>query len=80
MAIIFGILIMIKNPYTFFVCRFMQGMCTGFYSAIAPLIIKEFSPTEIAGTLGTFNQLLVGFGVFFACLLQLILKKVNDEV
>ncbi len=58
----------------------MQGMCTGFYSAIAPLIIKEFSPTEIAGTLGTFNQLLVGFGVFFACLLQLILKKVNDEV
>lgn len=56
----------------------MQGVCVGFYSAIAPLIIKEFAPTEIAGTLGAFNQLFVAFGVFFACLFQYILGASND--
>ena len=77
-ALEFGAGIFIENQYIFLICRIMQGVCVGFYSAIAPLIIKEFAPTEIAGTLGAFNQLFVAFGVFFACLFQYILGTAND--
>lgn len=76
LAILFGLLIYIQNPAMLFFCRFVQGICVGFYSAIAPLIIKEFAPTEIAGTLGTFSQLFVAFGVFFACLEQVVFKSI----
>lgn len=78
-ALVFGLILMIPNQYTFLLARIMQGVCVGFYSAIAPLIIKEFAPIEIAGTLGAFNQLFVAFGVFFACLLQYIFKLANDN-
>lgn len=79
-ALLFGLLLMVPNQITFFIARIMQGVCVGLYSAIAPLIIKEFAPVEIAGTLGAFNQLFVAGGVFFACLLQYIMKKVNDNL
>ena len=39
-ALVFGALIFIKNPWTFLLARTMQGVCVGFYSAIAPLVIK----------------------------------------
>lgn len=39
-ALAFGALIFVKNPWTFLLARTMQGVCVGFYSAIAPLIIK----------------------------------------
>ena len=78
-ALVFGIVLMIPNQYTFLFARLMQGVCVGFYSAIAPLIIKEFAPIEIAGTLGAFNQLFVAFGVFFSCLLQYIFKLANGN-
>lgn len=44
-ALICGVLVMIPNLYLFFVLRFFQGACIGLYSAIVPLLIKEYSPT-----------------------------------
>ncbi len=51
----------------------------GFYSSITPLIIKELSPNEISGTLGSYMQLLVTAGVFFGCFFTYILKKVTGD-
>jgi len=39
-ALLFGSTLFINNQYTFLFSRVMQGVCVGFYSAIAPLIIK----------------------------------------
>ena len=44
-ALVVGFLIFIPNQLILFVARFIQGMCVGAYSAITPLIIKEFAPT-----------------------------------
>ena len=57
----------------------MQGFCVGLYSALIPLLIKEYSPTEICGTFGALNQTLIAFGVFFAYVLQLILLQFSKE-
>lgn len=72
-ALLFGLLIMYPNLYLFFVSRFFQGACVGLYSAIVPLLIKEYSPTEICGTFGAMNQTFIAFGVFFVFIFQFIL-------
>lgn len=51
----------------------------GVYSALAPLIIKELSPTEISGTLGSYTQLFVTVGVFFGVFFAYILKKITGD-
>jgi hypothetical protein len=51
----------------------------GIYSSLASLIIKELSPTEISGTLGSYTQLNVCFGVFFGCIFSYILKKITGD-
>jgi MFS family permease len=59
--------------------RLCQGFCVGFFSAIAPLMVKEISPTEISGTLGSYTQLLVCLGVFTGCIFTYILKKITGD-
>lgn len=78
-ALVVGFLIFIPNQLILFAGRFIQGMCVGAYSAVVPLIIKEMAPTEISGTLGALNQVLIAFGVFFACLFQYVLLQINSE-
>ena len=39
-ALIFGGLLFVRTQFTLFIARFMQGLCVGFYSTLAPLIIK----------------------------------------
>ena len=51
----------------------------GAYSSVAPLMIKELSPTEISGTLGSYAQLLVTIGVFFGCIFKYILFKITGD-
>jgi hypothetical protein len=51
----------------------------GFYSAIAPLIVKELSPTEISGTLGSYCQLFTCLGVFFGSIFAYALKKIYAD-
>jgi MFS family permease len=78
-ALIAGGFIYIPNFYTLLLFRFLQGFCVGAYSAIAPLIIKELSPTEISGTLGSYAQLMVCGGVFFGCIFKYILYKITGD-
>lgn len=51
----------------------------GVYSALIPLIIKELSPNEISGTLGSYMQLNVTLGVFFGVFFAYLLKKMTGD-
>lgn len=55
-------------------------MCVGVFSALAPLVVKEISPIEISGTLGTAVQLNISFGVLFAYVLNYSLKKIMNDL
>lgn len=78
-AFIVGLLIYIKYFPTLVFFRICQGFCVGFFSAIAPLIVKELSPNEISGTLGSYTQLNVCLGVFTGCIFAYILKKATGD-
>lgn len=79
LAFTVGALIFIPSFPILIFLRLCQGFCVGFFSAIAPLIIKELSPTEISGTLGSYAQLNVCLGVFSGCFLAYILKKATGD-
>jgi MFS family permease len=74
-----GLLIYIKYFPTLVFFRLCQGFCVGFFSAIAPLMVKELSPNEISGTLGSYAQLNICLGVFTGCILAYILKKITGD-
>jgi MFS family permease len=57
----------------------LQGMCVGCYLTMAPLIIRELAPTEMAGLIGSINQIFVISGIFFACLFQYLLSSIFDD-
>jgi len=78
-ALISGGFIYVPNFYSLLIFRFLQGFCVGAYSSVAPLMIKELSPTEISGTLGSYAQLLVTLGVFFGCIFKYILFKITGD-
>lgn len=78
-AFIVGALIYIQYFPALVFFRICQGFCVGFFSAIAPLIIKELSPTEISGTLGSYAQLNICLGVFTGCIFTYILKKITGD-
>ena len=42
----------------------MQGFCSGIFSSITPVMVKEYSPIEISGSLGTLQNILILVGVF----------------
>lgn len=78
-AFIVGALIYVPSFPILVIGRVCQGFCVGFYSAIIPLIIKEISPTEISGTLGSYSQLNVCLGVFTGCFFVYLLKKITGN-
>ena len=77
-AIVVGCMLYIENFYSLLLFRVLQGFVVGAYSAITPLYINEISPVEISGTLGSYTQLLVCFGCFFASFFAYILKKSRE--
>ena len=58
--------LMIKNVYTLIICRLIQGCLSGVFSSLVPLYIKEFSPLELNGKMGTFYQMLNVLGLSIA--------------
>jgi MFS family permease len=79
LAFTVGCFIFIEQFYTLLFFRLWQGFCVGFYSAIVPLMVKELSPTEISGTMGSYAQLNTCMGVFTGCIFAYILKKVTGD-
>lgn len=59
--------------------RLCQGLCVGFFSALAPLMINELSPIEISGTMGTYAQLNVVLGVTTGCFVPYMLTKITGD-
>lgn len=58
-------------------------------TSLVPTYIREFSPKELIGTLGSLNQLSISFGVFCSYLFGFLLpttkaimadKNYNDEI
>jgi MFS family permease len=78
-AFVAGLIIFIRNFYTLLFGRFVQGACIGCYITMAPLIIREIAPTEIAGVLGSITQIFMTGGVAFVCVFQYVLAQVFED-
>jgi MFS family permease len=72
-------LIYIRSFPVFIACRFLQGLTIGALVSIAPLMIKELSPIEISGALGSLSALNVALGMFFACFISYSLMKLTGD-
>lgn len=79
-AIIAGLIVFIPNFYTLMFARLLQGMCIGCYITMAPLMIREIAPTEIAGAVGSISQIFMIGGVSFACIFQYVLSQSMDDL
>lgn len=78
-AIAAGLILYVPRMEILFGARLLQGVCAGFFSSIAPLVMKELSPNEISGTLTSFNQIFIAFGVFFAFVFALIMTVTFND-
>ena len=66
----------------FAIGRFIEGICAGYYSSVTPLYLREISPTEIAGVLGSFFVLFLRGGAlvtFSICMLLPLPDKVKHS-
>jgi cyanate permease len=59
--------------------RFILGILVGISTAIVPRFVKIMSPTQIAGKMGTYNQLMQTFGVLFSCMMGFLVMRVGGE-
>lgn len=78
-ATIAGVLIYIPNFYTLMIFRLLQGVCVGIFSGIPSIILKELSPVEISGTIGTMTQLNLTVGIILGYMLTYLLKKITGD-
>lgn len=78
-AIIGTVITILPSQYALLVGRLIQGYSAGANSSVVPLVINEYAPTEIAGKLGTFNQLLITVGIIIAPLLGLAMPNGNGD-
>lgn len=53
--------------------RFLAGLAIGLSSTLTPTYISEVAPTNIRGTLGTLNQLMICIGILAALLINVAL-------
>jgi MFS family permease len=68
------------RDFQFFVfARLYQGVCTGLLSSIAPMMMKELSPTEISGTLTSCHQIFITFGATFGFIFSMMLSFILND-
>jgi MFS family permease len=60
--------------------RLIQGTCIGLYCTIVPMLIRELSPLQMAGTFGVLFQFFMGLGTFFCYLLGYLLKILTENI
>lgn len=62
--------------------RLIVGILMGISTSIIPVYINSISPVSIAGKLGTFNQLLIVFGVLVCYSVSFFVddQDKNDEI
>lgn len=59
--------------------RFILGILVGVSTAIVPRYVKIMSPIQIAGKMGTYNQLMQTFGVLFSCIMGFLVMRIEGE-
>ena len=55
--------------------RFLEGICVGFYSAIAPIYLREIAPKELRKMLGLFFSFGKILGVLISIIVELIVVQ-----
>jgi MFS family permease len=70
-------LINITNFTSLIIGRFLEGICIGYYSAIAPIYLREIAPKELRRLLGLFFSLGKIVGVLVVIALELILEALE---
>lgn len=55
--------------------RFIEGICVGYYTTIAPIYLKEIAPKELRKMLGLFFSLGKIIGVLLVIIIQMILDE-----
>jgi MFS family permease len=69
------------NYYNLLIGRTLNGIMFGVNALLVPMYIREISPVEISGRMGTFHKLIINIGIFVAFLigLQLPNEKMIEE-
>lgn len=61
-------------------CRFLLGFGVGLASFATPLYLAETAPTDIRGAMSSLFQLMITFGIFLICLVNVfIVKYIGNE-
>ena len=71
LVMISGVLTEITNETSILIGRFLFGVAAGSITVYVPKYIEEISPKEVKGTLGTYFQLTLTFGIFLGPLIAL---------
>jgi hypothetical protein len=54
-------------------------VATGFFTSIAPLMVRELAPTEIAGAICSYTELNICIGVVIGCVAPYGMLKVTGD-
>ena len=60
--------------------RFLQGFCSGLFSSVVPLIVRENSPVEMGSITGSLPNLVIIFGLFFAYFFSFLLGWMSGNM
>mmetsp|Transcript_572 Transcript_572/g.880 ORF Transcript_572/g.880 Transcript_572/m.880 type:complete len:453 (+) Transcript_572:2751-4109(+) len=62
----------INSDETTFIARFIDGVACGIGTTVAPIYIKEITPSEVSGKFGGLNQVFFTAGICAAASMQLL--------
>lgn len=74
------ILININNFGTLIAGRFLEGICVGYYTLLAPVYLREIAPKEIRRMLGLFFSFGKIIGILIAVAMELLFPVIPDPV
>lgn len=72
------VLIAFFDFYCLLTARLLMGLCVGAYASVSPLFVTEIAPKQIAGPLGTANQMMAMLGVSVAYAIGFIVPLSDD--
>lgn len=74
------VLVNITTFGTLIAGRFIEGICVGYYTTIAPIYLKEIAPKELRRMLGLFFSFGKIIGVLFVIILELIFDAAPFDI
>lgn len=74
------VLVNINTFETFIAGRFVEGICIGYYTQIAPIYLKEIAPKELRRLLGLFFSFGKILGVILITILELIFDAAPFDI